>query len=227
MRIHLDDDRKEVSSDELDKKYSRPAAEYDHPMWRLGWTDGRSGQPANVNEKLLEAHARIAWNAGIGDNREKVAKTGQEVALLDEKKNDLQKQRANLETRYQDIAKQRDAHYQDFSRNQAWAFILFGVATLIADIPLSLRLVATGFGVKTSVEINGQLLRVDDILSFRFFDVVSNFWEALVLAIGIAFASILLKYFFDLVVFRQEETEQLSRMAKALVWGGLQDARFQ
>lgn len=220
LRIRLNDDRHELPADNLAKKYDRPTAEYENLVWRLGWTDGRSGQPSIVNEMLLEAHARITCNARTAEAQEQVVKTEQEVKLAEQNIDDLEKQYETLETRYQDISNQRKDHSQDFSRKQAWAFVLFGTATLIADIPLSLRLVATGFGVKTTTEIDGKVVRVDDILSPYFFDVLSNFWEALVLALGIAFSSILLKYFFDLVVFRQQ-TQPMPKVVKSLVWAGL------
>jgi hypothetical protein len=220
LNIQLNDDRKEVPTDDLGKKYDRPTAEYESLVWRLGWTDGRSGQPSVVNEMLLEAHARITCNARIGEAQEQVVKTEEAVSLAEEKLDDLDEQYETLEKRYQDIADERQEHFQDFSRKQAWTFLLFGTATLIADIPLSLRLVATGFGVKTSAEIDGQVVRVDDILSSYFFDVLSNFWEALALALGIAFSSILIKYFFDLVIFRQQN-QPMPKVVKSLVWIGL------
>jgi len=86
LKIHLDDDRKEIGQAELDKKYIRPAAEYDHPLWRLGWTDGKSGQPQIVNEKLIEAQARIEWNEQIAQAREELSKTKEEVISLAETK---------------------------------------------------------------------------------------------------------------------------------------------
>ncbi|HMG74323.1 MAG TPA: hypothetical protein VK582_12545 [Pyrinomonadaceae bacterium] len=220
LKTHLDDDRKEVGQAELDKKYIRPAAEYDHPMWRLGWTDGRSGQPPIVNEKLIEAHARIEWNEQIAEAREEFSRTKEEVASLIESKSELEKHYTDVETRFEESRRKRAEHFQDFSRKQAWGYFVFGTATLIADIPLSLRLVATGFGVKTSMDVNGQILSVDQILSLQFFQVVSYFWEALVLALGIAFASILLKYFFDLIVFRQPGIA-VPRVVAGLLWGGL------
>ncbi len=215
LSIRSMDERLLVNEADAGKTYKRVPAEYDHPIWRLGWTDGRSNQPPVVNEKLLEAHARIEWSQQMREAEEQVARSTHEIESLDRERKALESERDQIEVEYKEIGRQRTAHFQDFSRKQAWSYLLFGLVTLIADIPLSLRLVAAGFGVKTTKEVDGQSLSADDIVSVQFFEVVRHFWEAIVLALGIAFASIVIKYFFDIVVFRDRKlTEGHSRSAE-------------
>jgi len=200
LTISAKDEREEISITEGSKRYSRAPSEYDHPMWRLGWTDGRAGQTSEVNEKLIEAQAVIEWARKLEAAERHVADAEATLNNLTQKREGLSQQQAVVETRLDEVEEERREHYGDFSRKQGWAYFIFGSFVLAADIPLSLRLVAAGFGVKTTSEETG--VRAQDIFSEHFFEVVRDFWDAILLALGIAFTSILVKYFFDTVVFR-------------------------
>jgi hypothetical protein len=209
LSIRAKDERQEINISEGNKRYSRAPAEYDHPMWRLGWTDGRSGQAPDVNVSLLEAQAEIEWHRKIEDAERDVADATNALHELQQERQRLADQQVEVEKQLDDAEAERREHYGDFSKKQGWMYLIFGAVVLAADIPLSLRLVAAGFGVKTMVIVDGKELRVENIFSKDFFPVVSHLWEAIILALGIAFTSILVKYFFDTVVFRgrAEKTE--------------------
>lgn len=211
LSIRSVDEREEVGARDDTTIYKRAPAEYDHPIWKLGWTDGRSYQPPSVSEKLLEAQARIEWSQKITDAKAQIGRSAQKIELLGREKKDIEMERDEIENQHREIGLKRSVHFQDFSKKQAWSYLLFGVVTLIADIPLSLRLVAAGFGVRTTMKVEGQILSADDILSFHFFEVIRHFWEPIVLALGIAFASIVIKYFFDIVVFRDRGVPESGR----------------
>jgi hypothetical protein len=203
LAISAKDEREEISISEGSKRYSRAPSEYDHPMWSLGWTDGRAGLVPEVNERLIEAQAAIELAGKLESAERRVADAETALDDLTQERDRLIQQQTALGTRLDQVEAERREHYGDFSRKQGWAYFIFGSFVLAADIPLSLRLVAAGFGVRITTEVPGRgVIEAQDILSSDFFLIVQKFWEAILLALGIAFTSILVKYFFDTVVFR-------------------------
>lgn len=215
LTISAKDEREEISISEGSKRYARAPSEYDHPMWRLGWTDGRAGQATEVNERLIEAQAAIEWAGKLEAAERRVADAQTALDALTQERGRLLSHQPAVGTRLDEVEEERREHYGDFSRKQGWAYFIFGAFILAADIPLSLRLVAAGFGVKISAEVPGRgFIEAQDILSSDFFLIVQKFWDALLLALGIAFTSILVKYFFDTVVFRGHAFDANSPQAR-------------
>src|SRR5258708_6400878 len=83
------------SSDGSNGQYRKPPSRYEHPLWNLGWTDGRLGQPKQTNEALLLAHGRDRLDR-------KIQLTVQKVSLNKAKLDDLRERADRLRQRLTD-----------------------------------------------------------------------------------------------------------------------------
>ncbi len=192
-------------SDGNNKKYHRPPAHYDDSAWHLGWTDGRLGQPEEINSEVLLAQARVDRQEEIRKVRDEIAAARAGVEAL-KSRIDLAKAKLDyIQSHYEDLFKQRNDNSSGYSLVLAVVYVVTGVALFLADMPLSLQLVADGFKIPKWVRLsNGTRLEVSAFFRDPW-GVFSNLAEPLFLALGIALMGIIVKFFVDAVVLRDDE----------------------
>jgi hypothetical protein len=200
--IHFEDLSARDASDSSNRRYHKPPSEYNEEVWHLGWTDGRCGQPAAENEAILRARGRLRW-------RERASATEAEVGAARALVQSLQGSVSRLRERVDEVAaihlallREKGESPQSFSKSLWIIYSVVAFLLLAADLPLSLKLVAMGYGVKTENRIDQR--SVDDLLKFPGY-VITEFWEAMLLALGIALAGVFVKYFLDAVLYREEQ----------------------
>lgn len=191
------------TSDSSNRRYHKPPSEYDHEIWHLGWTDGRHGQPQGDNVAIIGARARLAWQerAAAAD-----AEIGQKRALVRNHEGVLFRLRKRLDLIADDhlsLLKERSDNPQSYSLSLWLIYSLAALVLIAADLPLSLKLVAMGYGVTTETQSEINRLSVDDLLKNPY--VLVEFWEAMLLALGIALSGVLIKYLLDSFVYREEQ----------------------
>lgn len=200
--IRFEDMAAHDASDSSNRRYDKPPSEYVDHVWHLGWTDGRCGQPPGDNEAILRARGHLHWQqmraraeAEVGRLRALAESLSGSVTRLGERVGTL----AGLHLK---LLEEKRTNPQAFSLSLWVIYTTAAVLLLAADLPLSLKLVAMGYGVTT---VNREDQRsVDDLLKDPYY-VVSEFWEAMLLALGIALAGIFVKYFLDAILYREEQ----------------------
>jgi hypothetical protein len=202
-------------SDGSNKEYRKVPYEYVDPVWQIGWTDGRYGQSEKINENVLRVEGKLQWIARLESAEAKIAQSSGHVAAQASAKAWLQPKLDAVSASFQKLNEQRQEHYQEFSRKLGVFYAFFAVLLLAADIPLSLRLVASGIGVTTWFREAGQKFTPDDMfLNPRVF---THLWEAILLALGIAALGIFVKFYLDTIVFRDNRKNPHSWLAVILM----------
>jgi hypothetical protein len=171
-------------SDSSNREYHKPPSEYRHEIWHLGWTDGRHGQPPDDNVALITSQAKLAW-------QERAAAADARIEATRAELHSLKGSLGRLEERLKPIASQHLKLLSERSENpQSYSLSLWGIYSLVAmvliaaDLPLSLKLVAKGYGVE------------------------SGSWGAVLLALGVALSGILIKYLLDSFVYDEEQEKK-------------------
>ncbi|MFL6278068.1 MAG: hypothetical protein ACJ74G_23005 [Blastocatellia bacterium] len=186
-------------------QYNRPPAAYMEYVWQLGWTDGRISQPTEANETILKSQAELEWLEELAVTEQQTAQAEAKVAFLQSRCDRVQLRLKQLQQVYDELRQVINQRTHD--RSFLLAVIYLGAAALLmlADIPLSLTLVARGFDMKTEVEdLNtGEVGTVKDLLTKPYLT-ITHLWEPLIMATGIALSGIFIKYFMDEVLFREE-----------------------
>ncbi|HEV7745472.1 MAG TPA: hypothetical protein VGO56_10790 [Pyrinomonadaceae bacterium] len=209
------------SSDGSTESFRKRPSRYEHPLWSLGWTDGRLGQPRETNEELLLARGRLrrdtriqAMKARLSLNETKLPDLQMQVARVREFLSDAM-------SHYGKIVNDRAGRFHEFSYVLGGFYILVALVLFLSDIPLTLKLVAKGFDLKTEVTSarTGQLLYGVDDLLVQTSNVVSGLWEPLTLALGIALAGVFIKIFLDDVIFRETSEVRRKRVVALSVIG--------
>lgn len=198
-------------SDGSQPSFPRPIAEFDDELWRLGWVDGRLGQPSAENEDLLKAEAELTRREKLEEIERRIAETRSWV----ERERDLAARCAtSLEKALRaldEILIVRSQKLQHYSMALGLAFLVVGAVLFLSDIPLSLRLVAEGYDIPTDTRLpDGTRLRIAEVL-IRPIAVLQYLWEPLALAIGIAFSGVFVKIFIDEVIWRDSSDERPPR----------------
>lgn len=168
-------------SDGSNRRYHRPPSEYDHEFWHLGWTDGRHGQPPDDNIAIIRARARLAWQERTAAVD---AEIGQTRALVRNLENTLGRLRAKLNLfadDYMALLRERSESPQSYSLTLWFIYSVVAGVLIAADLPLSLKLVAMGYGIEPDST------------------------AALLLAFGVALSGILIKYLLDSFIYRDEQ----------------------
>jgi hypothetical protein len=211
--IRFEDQAPGSLSDHSDPKYRKPPSEYDDYVWHLGWTDGRYGQPQENNEAVLRAEAKLKWQqkvaaaeAEIETARARVNQSGESVGRLRPAVEQLRQGRLDMVT-------ERSRNPQAYSLSLWLIYSTVAILLFAADLPLSLKLVAMGYGVTT----RDNNYSVDNLLTNPGY-VVTNFWEAMLLALGIALSGVFVKYFIDSAVF-DDENQTKSRFFRPFLYG--------
>ncbi|MDX6612509.1 MAG: hypothetical protein QOD75_1695 [Blastocatellia bacterium] len=207
-------------SDGNNRNYRKPPYAYIDEEWHLGWTDGRVGQPPRLNKDIVEARVRTEAAEALLSTQAKMASKETTIAGLSDL---LDKRKVRLESKedfYNKLSDKRNRNYLEFSRSLGYLYLFFAILLFLADIPLSLKLVASGFQVPVEADLpagvapigSSTKLLIDHLL-FHPWVVLGNFWESLALAAGIAFVGIIVKYYVDLIVLRDAETPGPKKLA--------------
>jgi hypothetical protein len=199
--MHFEDMAAQDLSDNSNRKFHKPPTEYDDYVWHLGWTDGRYGQPRDNNEALLRAQAKLRWQREVAAMDAEVAAARARAGRLKDSLDRVRQGYEQLRDIYLAAVRERSENPQAFSMSLWLIYSLVALLLFAADLPLSLKLVAMGYGVTTEDPDSGRT--VDNLLTDPRF-VITHFWEAMLLALGIALAGVFVKYFIDSVVYGDE-----------------------
>lgn len=203
----------EGSSDASTGSFRKRPARYEHPLWSLGWTDGRLGQPSDTNENLLLARGKLRRERGIQAMKAKLSLNQAKLPDLEAQVTRVREFLSNTMSQYTEIVKDRAGRFHDFSYTLGSFYIVVAVVLFLSDIPLTLKLVAKGFDLKTEVKnTQGQTLYGVDELLVRTSSVILQLWEPLTLALGIALAGVFIKIFLDDVIFREASEVRKKRI---------------
>jgi hypothetical protein len=171
-------------SDSSNRRYHKPPSEYRHEIWHLGWTDGRHGQPSGDNVALITAQATLAWRERAAAADARIEETKAELRSLTGSL-DRFRVRLNLITdQHLNLLRERSENPQSYSLSLWLIYSMVALVLIAADLPLSLKLVAMGYGVEP------------DSLG------------AVVLALGVALSGILIKYLLDSFVYGEEQEKK-------------------
>lgn len=158
---------------------------YDHPLWRMGFEDGRQELPQSPNERYIRAHINSSWLKEVKKiEKEKATK----VAVIEryrQKYEILLLQNKKRQSYFDHLWKHRNDNnkcYRKYSFSAALLFLLAAVIFIFAELNLSQNLVSIGFD----------------------FDPISAFF----LSLGIAFFGIFFKFYFEKFVLEKQNTEQ-------------------
>jgi hypothetical protein len=208
--ILLEEGQELDPSDGNNKKYHRPPARYDDRVWTLGWTDGRLGQPEGTNAEVLLAQARVDRQREIRRVRDRMAEAQAKVEALKARSGLLQDKLEHVRTYYWDLWKQRNGDSSGASLPLGLMYLFFGLLLFLADVPLSVKLVAEGLGISKRVQDPNtkQWVNVGSIF-IKPLPVLQNLWDCLFLALGIALMGILVKFFVDTILFRKDDAPPL------------------
>jgi hypothetical protein len=220
LSIEFERSNEEGASDGSNGKYKREPVRYDYQLWNLGWTDGRLGQPIETNEAVLRSRVRLAWlrRARVAESR--IANNKASANQLREALDKIQAKLELARRHFDELSQRRLNKYYESSYALAFVYLLVACVLFLSDVPLSLRLVAKGFDLKTQVldpATNTVLISVDDLVK-RPWQVFSNLWEPIVLALGIALAGVFIKFFLDELIFREDQEQKQPRKVKIVLW---------
>lgn len=195
-------------SDGNNRKYNRPSARYDSEDWGLGWSDGRLGQPPDTEADLLVARAAVEREEELRKTRTQRAAAQAKALALKNRLDLLADEIEHLRPHHRRLSDRRQRHSSESSLPLASMYLAFGALLFLADVPLSLTLVADGFDIPTWYTIPGtdKTVYVSGIFSEPRL-VLYYLWEAMLLALGIALIGIIVKFFVDAVILRDEEED--------------------
>jgi hypothetical protein len=218
LRIGQEDVDAEGASDASNGQYKRRPFKYDHPWWHLGWTDGRLGEPREINEALLRAHYRAQWLERVEFLSSRLAHNRAQIPRLQDMLDRIRSKLKLAQNRFEGMWEKRFHAYYEFSYLLAAVYVVIATILFLSDVPLTLKLVARGFDLKTQVidpTTQEVVLSVDDLIR-RPTAVFSYLWEPLVLALGIALAGVFIKFFLDEVIFREKVDD--ARKVRITLW---------
>lgn len=176
-----------------DGRYFLPLKGYEAPTWNLGVDDGRIGQPKHTElTKYVEAAAREEIERRRNELQNKAAALEKKIIGAEDLKTKLALDYERVKAKWQEIWETRHEQYHDFFWPSGLIYLAVALVLILADIPLSLKLVADGFDWRT--EIDGITF---DLLFTRPVEVMQKLWEPALLAIGIALTAIFFKYYYE------------------------------
>jgi hypothetical protein len=212
--VLLETDPDVGASDGNNGKYHRPAARYDSGDWNVGWTDGRLGHSSDPTEKLILADAVAKRQGELRKARIEQATAQAKVLAFQNHLESLNERLKDLRTYYGILSQRRSLHSSESSLPLGLMYFVFGIFLFLADVPLSLTLVAEGFRIPIKYKIPelGRTVYISEIFSDPLL-VLKHLWEAVLLALGIALIGIIVKFFVDAVVLRDDDDPPLSKRA--------------
>lgn len=168
-------------SDSSNRRYHKPPSEYNHEIWHLGWTDGRHGQPRGDNVAIIQARARLAWQERAAAADIEIGMRAGELRSMEGTLGRLRKRLDLIADDHTNLLRERSENPQSYSLSLWLIYSVVAMVLIAADLPLSLKLVAMGYGI------------------------ASDSWGAVLLAVGVAVAGILIKYLLDSFIYRDEQ----------------------
>jgi len=196
-----------------------PTAKYDEKLWAVGWTDGATGQPPEQGIALIRSHD--------ADRNQQLKKQLSESKALAEAEAEAASQRIQRKTvdleqtraELTDLEERRRKDPHEFSVSTGILYVLIAVILLLSDMPLSLSLVAEGFNLPVSHELdNGEMILLGQIFSPQWREVLRYLWQPIILAVGIACLGIFFKIVTDYFLSSVEEAPSDPRFAIAFKW---------
>jgi hypothetical protein len=198
--VVFESDRAVAPSDGNDRGFPRDAAKYREEFWELGWTDGRLGKP------LAEALAAVEWRAEVERN-EQLSELRAELATAKSKTETITTRLGSspdllkkLRGDHDKLKVQRLEKVSKSSLPLGIIYTLVGFSLFVADLPLSLTLVARALRIPLRVGATS----VHQLFQNPFGVIFGATWEAMFLAIGIAFSGVFVKFYLDEFTFMAE-----------------------
>lgn len=208
-------------SDGSNGEFGRWPYGYGEPLWRLGWTDGRLGEPREKHENVIRGWCKLRGLREIELKEERIARVKGELNSLKEKCDRTDGQLTEAADQFNQISAEHSSRYSEFSYFVAGIYLLVSLILFLSDVPLTLKLVAKGFDLKTEVldpVTKLPILGVDDlILQPR--AVAYNLWQPLALALGIAVAGVFVKIFLDELIFNDAKKPRKLTVTLCIVLG--------
>ena len=134
-------------SDANNKKYRKPPYEYTAGEWHLGWTDGRCGEAASLNNEIAEGEVRRELEIELKSTETRIAECETRIPVLEQLVEGKRGRFERAEKHFDELSTRRNDNYMEFSRLLGYLYFGFAICLFAADIPLSLKLVASGFRV--------------------------------------------------------------------------------
>jgi hypothetical protein len=187
-------------------------SEIDEQLWTLGWYDGHGGLPQHELRPAIEAEGRILLERLTHEQALVVARQTAVSRQSEESSANLKRRLTSITEELEQLEARRSEKSQAFSLPIGLVFVFVATLLFLADIPLSLRLVARGFDLKTeSGALNVDMLLIQPVTIFVLF------WEPILLALGIAFSGLFVKFFYDEVL--PQWTKQLEHVERYAMLG--------
>jgi hypothetical protein len=193
-------------SDGSNGQFARWPYGYGEPLWRLGWTDGRLGEPREKHENVIRGWCKLQGLREIAIREERIARAKGELSSFKENHSRTTERLTEASNQLIEISTDKASRYSEFSYSVAVIYLFVSLFLFLADIPLTLKLVAKGFDLKTQVfdDANKVILSVDDLI-LRPRAVTSQLWEPVILALGIALVGVFVKIFLDELILSKGE----------------------
>jgi hypothetical protein len=170
----------------------RPPEEYAQDLWRLGWFDGRLGQPSTDLEDLLRAYAEEDHRRTIVALENEQAAGRRDEGIATERLQSAATRGHRVGIEKEKLLDERDRNSHEFSPFIGAFYFIVAFVLLAADIPLSFKLVNDAFGISTKLPEAG--LVIGDIFDHtKTLDVLAGLWDAILLGVGIVMLGIVFK----------------------------------
>lgn len=198
-------------SDGNNGNFNRNPFQIDSDIWNLGWTDGRYGQPSKTYLDTIDAEFELKERDELVEIHQDIAKIKARSIFLEEEIDTLKSQFQKYKNQFENIYNNRIICRSEYSIPLAIIYILFAIGLFIADIPLTINLVAAGFGLSPS---NSVALSPSNSVAFTIQQIIINYWGVAILALGLIMSGLFVKIFLDKVVLSEPEERSNSFSTK-------------
>lgn len=175
--------------------------------WDLGWTDGRYGQPSSTRLDILNSEASLQIAAALAEGERERAANEAKSHSLDLYIGYLNGRSTKLHDLYTKIWEKRANNRQEYSQPLAFLYLVFTLGLFIADIPLTVKLVASGFGLGPSEDFTASQTATVDMFENRkaLLQFAIDYWAIGMLALGLLLLGVFIKLFLDKVILCEPE----------------------
>jgi len=192
---------------------------YAETLWWLGWADGGLGQSPDEGEALVRIHADALRRRRIEELQGESIRLAKDAEIADLASQHLQEDIDGTRLELRSITDRRRKDPHEASLVTGWLYVLVAIVLILADMPLSLRLVADGFDMPIRHTVPGTT----DVITFGDFfdparrhDALIHLWEPIVLALGIAALGIFFKIVADYLLSTAPMLQHRPRVLKIL-----------
>jgi hypothetical protein len=192
----------------------RAPLNYAEAPWRVGWTDGRVGQPREEHRDLLRIQADYERSQLVLHRTREAEAARAQLAVAQIQEERLRASAEQAGRAFLPVRDDRSSHRGEYSRSIGWLYVVTATVLFLADLPLSF-LAADALGISTSIKMGARLVGVDDLRSLR-----QNWpalWEPLILALGIAALGLFFKVVADFFLSSEAKESKIARMARLLL----------